>query len=205
MAEPVLVGRRAPAAERPDDRVADEVTLVERARRDRHAFAPLYARYFDPVYRYCYRRLGSHEAAEDATSQVFAKALDALPRYEARGRSFRAWLFAIAYNVIVDGYRGRRPSTPLADAIAVIDAAPTPEEFIVADEDRRSLRALLDRLPPDQRRVVELRLAGLSGAEIADALGRSIGSVRSSQFRAYARLRVLMGEEPDEGRHAGAR
>ena len=48
----------------------------------RWAFAPLYARYFDPVYRYCYRRLGHPEAAADAAAQVFTKALAALPATE---------------------------------------------------------------------------------------------------------------------------
>ena len=203
MAEQVLDRSREPA--RPHDRESDEAFLVARARRDRRAFEPLDARYFEPIYRYCYRRLGSHDAAEETTSQVFAKALDALPRYEERGRSFRAWLFAIAHNVIVDGYRARRPPAPLAEAVDIVDATPTPEEHALAAEDRRSLRALLDHLPADQRRVVELRLAGLSGAEIADALGRSVGAVKSTQFRAYARLRRLMGVESERGRNAGGR
>jgi hypothetical protein len=58
----------APAGSRTADASAapDEAALVARAQADRHAFAPLYARYLDPVYRYCYRRLGSKEAAEDA-------------------------------------------------------------------------------------------------------------------------------------------
>ncbi len=84
----------------------DEAELVARAQREPQAFAPLYARYAEPVYRYCYRRLGSPEAAADATSQTFAQALAALPRY--RAGSFRAWLFAIAANVVADAHRRRR-------------------------------------------------------------------------------------------------
>jgi RNA polymerase sigma-70 factor (ECF subfamily) len=60
---------------------SDESDLIAAAQRDRRAFAPLYARYALPIYRYCYRRLGNHEAAEDATSQTFVKALDALDRF----------------------------------------------------------------------------------------------------------------------------
>lgn len=177
----------------------DEAALIARAKTDRQAFAPLYASYADPVYRYCYRRLGSHDAAADATSQTFVKVLAALPRY--RAGSFRAWLFTIAANTVSDLHRHRIPDVPLAAAMtdSLVDAAPTPEEAVLAAEAGRSIAALLARLTPDQRQVVELRLAGLTGAEVATVLGRGIGAVRSSQFRAYARLRRLMGTEGSEG------
>jgi RNA polymerase sigma-70 factor (ECF subfamily) len=61
------------------------------------------------------------------------------------------------------------------------------------------VRALLAHLPADQRRIVELRLAGLTGVEIARALGRSEGAVKMLQFRAVARLRALLDVVP-EGR-----
>jgi DNA-directed RNA polymerase specialized sigma24 family protein len=65
--------------------------LAALARRDPEAFGLLYDRYVDPVFAYCWRRLGKREDAEDATQQVFAKALSAIPRY--REASFRSWLF----------------------------------------------------------------------------------------------------------------
>src|SRR3954447_12702789 len=84
----------------------DEVSLVARAQEDRRAFAPLYVRYADPIYRYCFHRLGTRQAAEDATSLVFEKAIAKLPSF--RQQSFRSWLFSIAHNVIVDNYRATR-------------------------------------------------------------------------------------------------
>lgn len=92
----------------------DEDALVARAQGDRHAFAELYRQYVPAVYRYCLRRLGSVEAAEDATSQIFTQALVALPQY--RPGSFRAWLFTIAHHVVVDAVRRRRP-TATTDAV----------------------------------------------------------------------------------------
>src|SRR4051794_25731491 len=83
-------------------------SLVAAAQRDRTAFAPLYQRYVDPIHRYCLRRLGSIEAAEDATAQIFTKALAALPAYREQGISFRSWLFTIAHNILVDIERGFR-------------------------------------------------------------------------------------------------
>lgn len=165
--------------------------LIERAKTDRQAFALLYQRYFDPVYWYCYRQLGDATAAEDATSQVFAKVLAALPRYRERNASFRAWLFRIAHNVIVDAVRARHPHQTIETAWDIADAAPTPEQAALTNEAQRTLRQYLTRLPADQRRVVELRLAGLTGAEIAETLGRSRGAIDTTYCRAIARLRGL--------------
>lgn len=170
-----------------------DAALVARAKLDRQAFAPLYRRYVDPIYRYCYRCLGSRAAAEDATSQVFLKALAALPGFG--GGSFRAWLFAIAHNVVADAFR-QPPGEPIEAAGDVPDGALTPEELLLAAEAQRSVRGILTRLPAEQRSVVELRLAGLSGAEIAQALGRSLGSVKMLQFRAVQRLRTMLSAEP---------
>jgi RNA polymerase sigma-70 factor (ECF subfamily) len=169
----------------------DDAVLVAHAKRDPQAFAPLYQRYVDPIYRYCYRRLGEREAAADATAQVFAKALGALPG--CRDDRFRSWLFSIAHNVLVDAYRARRGDAPLDAADEVVDAAPSPEDLALAADDRRTMVRLLDHLTPDQRQVVELRLAGLSAEEIATVLGRSRGSVDTAQCRAIARLRALLG------------
>ncbi len=178
----------------------DEDEMVARAQRDRHAFAPLYDRYADPVYRYCFRRLGTREAAADATSQTFVKALTALPRY--RAGSFRAWLFTIAANVVADIHRRDRPTTRLDSAEQVLasfaDRSPTPEDQVIATEEEQSVERLLGQLTPEQRRIVELRLAGLKGVEVAEVLGLSVTAVRSSQFRAYARLRRLMGDQTDQ-------
>jgi RNA polymerase sigma-70 factor, ECF subfamily len=170
----------------------DEAALVALAQRDRRAFAPLYSRYFTPIYRYCYRRLGSPETAADATSQTFAKALAALP--SCRGESFRAWLFAIAHNVLNDGYRAKTFDQPLEEAHELLDRAPSPEDLAVEAEERRTLARLLSQLSDDQRQIVELRLAGLTSKEIASALGRTPNAIDQAQFRAINRLRALLAE-----------
>jgi RNA polymerase sigma-70 factor (ECF subfamily) len=166
--------------------------LVSLARDDPTAFAELYRRYLSPVYAYCWHRLGSREAAEDVTSQIFVKALVALSQYRD-DRSFRSWLFAIAHNEVVDHYRARRPSRPLEDASQIEDWAKSPEDLGVLAADGAALRALLSSLTPDQAQIIELRLAGLSETEIAQVLNRRPGAIRATQFRALGRLRLLLG------------
>lgn len=172
----------------PSSDLEDETVLVERALNDRQAFAPLYRRYVAQIYGYCYHRLESREAAEDATSLVFAKALTSLPGH--RGCSFRGWLFGIAHHVVADALRARGPDARLDAAAEAVEASPSLEESALADEDRRVLRRLLAQLSPDQRHIVELRLAGLTSAEIGQALGRSRGAVDVAYHRALARLRT---------------
>jgi RNA polymerase sigma-70 factor, ECF subfamily len=176
----------------PDDTGVDDAVLVAAAQRDPRAFEPLYARYADPVYRYCWRRLGDADAAADATSLIFIKALAALPRY--RAGSFRSWLFSIAHNTVVDRLRSTRHDAPFDPAFDPVDPAPGPEELALAGDAGRQVRSLLGRLSTDQRHVVELRLAGLTDREIAAALGRNLPAVRMLQTRAVARLRTLMGQ-----------
>ncbi|MEA2514399.1 MAG: hypothetical protein QOJ59_3886 [Thermomicrobiales bacterium] len=184
-----LKGRAVPVEQNANaaDRDAE---LVARARRDRQAFGALYDRYLDAIYHYCFVRLGNREAAEDATSLVFTKAIDGLPGY--RGGSFRSWLFAIAHNVVVDAHRAARPMEALTAAAGVTDPSPAPEELALDQDNGRAIRALLEGLSPEQREVVELRLAGLTGPEIARVLGKSHAAVRIAQFRGYTRLRALV-------------
>jgi RNA polymerase sigma-70 factor (ECF subfamily) len=191
-----MVGRSASAAIGRDE-ARDDEALVAAARVDLAEFAQLYRRYVDPVFRYCYRRLGDRAAAEDATSLTFERALAAMPAY-TKG-PFSAWIFTIARNIVVDLHRAKRPQHSLDDAMHVIDRRPAEEAALRrADADR--LYELLDRLTTDQRQIVELRLAGLTDREIAAVLGRSHGSVRTVQYRALQRLRALMNEA--EGNHA---
>ena len=170
----------------------DDARIIVRAKSDPSAFAPLYSRYFDAVYRYCYRRLGNPDSAADATALVFARALAALPRYRDDATSFRSWLFAIAHNAVTDDLRARRPVEALDAAAELPSPFPSPEDEALRNETRQRVRALLAELPPDQRHVLELRLAGLTGPEIAAALDRSLGSVKIMQVRAFARLRASL-------------
>lgn len=112
---------------------ADDRLLVAAARADPRAFGPLYRRYVSPIYRYCYLRLGDREAAEDATNDVFIKALAGLGGL--RGGTFAAWLFRIAHNVVVDSYRRHRPSVPVESALELADPAPGVEAVALVRPD----------------------------------------------------------------------
>lgn len=181
----------------PGTGIDPEHAEILHAQRDPHAFAPLYQRYVDAVFGYCYRRTSDQEAAADLTSQIFARALAALPRYQPQARegTFRSWLFSIAHNLVIDDHRTRRDHHPLDRIEEPRDTTPSPEDQVIASEDRQALARAIASLTASQRQVVELRLAGLTGPEIAAVLRMRLPAVKSAQFRAYARLRDLL--EPD--------
>lgn len=178
-----------------------DAAVVARARGDPEAFAPLYVRYVEEIGRFCYVRLRDEEAARDATQQVFTRALAGLEGYREQGQ-FRAWLYTIARNVLADGAKRRRPTFALEAAHDLADPDASPEEVAARSAERAVLLGAVARLPDDQRLAVELRLAGLTGPEVAAAMGRSHDAVRKLQLRAMEKLRADL-ERDVEARGGG--
>jgi len=175
------------------DTVSDDAALVVRAQTNRDAFGPLYQQYADLIFRYCYRRLAEQDAAADATSQIFVKAITGLGG--CNPEKFRSWLFAIAHNVTIDSLRTRKPERMDDDFLEPVDHAPGPEEQAVRSDEGDRLREVISQLPPDQQRILELRLAGLSTVEIAESLGRTRGAIDTAQCRAVQRLRAIFNAD----------
>lgn len=178
----------------------DERDEIARAKRNPTAFGPLYERYVDAVYTYCARRVDDPDHAADLTAQIFTRALAALPRYREDGGSFRSWLFSIAHNTVIDSYRTRREHTSIeADDLGRTLAHPAhgPERIALQRDLRDAFRAAMAELTEGQREVVAMRLAGLTGPEIASATGMKLAAVKSTQFRAYTRLRDLLSPYAD--------
>jgi RNA polymerase sigma-70 factor (ECF subfamily) len=161
------------------------------------AFAEIHGRFVDPIFRYCRYRLREADDIEDATNQIFLLALEGLRK--SRVEHFRSWLFSIAHNVVTDRYRERRSEVDIAAAYDLPSLDISPEEVAISRSSSGDLHAALRHLSPDQRRVVELRLAGLTGPEIRQVLGRSRAWVDTTQFRAVQTLRAVM-TAPDQDR-----
>jgi RNA polymerase sigma-70 factor (ECF subfamily) len=165
----------------------DEQGRIEAAKADPSRFAGLYDEHFERVYAYVLRRVGDRSDAQDITADVFQNALANLQRFEWRGAPFAAWLFRIASNAIADHFH--RKSRPLPEAPPEV-----PQEAMADDVERRaSLFRSVDRLPPDQRRVIVMRFGEeKSIREIAQEIGRSEGAVKQLQWRGLQSLRAQM-------------
>jgi RNA polymerase sigma-70 factor (ECF subfamily) len=190
-----------------DGRAVDDAgiaALVERIQAgEREAFAELYARCFDSVYSYLHVMLRDTHEAEDATQQVFVKAMEALPRYRPQGPPFRAWLFTIARNHALSHLRKANRVEPEDPSVLerhrdLMAAEEAPSLTGIADAD---LILFIERLPLAQRQVLALRfMLGLSVAETAEVLELNAGHVRTIQARALRFLRqrlTAIGREPE--------
>jgi RNA polymerase sigma-70 factor (ECF subfamily) len=163
----------------------DETTLVSAAQRNPSEFTTLYDRYFRPIYRYLYSRVGSVPEAEDLTAQTFLAALEALPRYHQRGY-FSAWLFTIARNKAMDYFR-HRPAEPLDESLP--DKAEDPLAQVIHSGQIKQLSYFVSRLNAEEQELIRLRcVADLSFAEIGASLGRKEDTVKKTFYRLAARL-----------------
>jgi RNA polymerase sigma factor (sigma-70 family) len=165
---------------------------------DPAAFRALFDAQFAPVYRYLAHRLGDRSAAEDLAAETFLRAYRARSRFRpARDGSARAWLFAIATNLLRDDARSRRRRDAAYARLAARDgsAAALPQPGPPDPE----LAAALATLREEEREALLLYAwAELSYEEIAAATGVATGTVRSRLGRARARLiRELAPETPE--------
>ncbi len=169
---------------------SDERKLVERAcDGDRRAFAQLYDRFVDKIYRYIYYKVGSLSDAEDLTAQVFLKAWEAIGTYQWTERPFSAWLYRIAHNLVVDYFRTKRDLSSLDELPSLEERGPSLEELTQRHLTADTLRRAIARLTPDQQQVILLRfLEGYSTEQVAQIMGKQPGAVRTLQHRALAGL-----------------
>jgi RNA polymerase sigma-70 factor (ECF subfamily) len=180
-----------------DDDAIDR--LVQEARAgDAWAFGLLFDHYHVPVYRYIASRVHRPSDAEDLTQLVFVKALEALPRYEARGIPFGGWLFRLARNAVIDHLRTRHHHVDLEAAMQHAGRDAGPDEVTVARQELDEVAAALAALTDEQRDAIALRFfGGLSAREAAEVMGKQEGTIRGLQFRAIAALRrQLRIDEP---------
>jgi RNA polymerase sigma-70 factor (ECF subfamily) len=176
------------------DDAAIERLVAEARNGDTWAFGMIFDHYHDPIYRFIASRIHRPTDAEDLTQHVFVKALEALPRYEARGIPFGGWLFRLARNAVIDHVRTRHEHAELDAVVEWAHGDSGPDEIAVVRQELDAVGAALATLTDEQREAIELRFfAGLSAREAAEAMGRQEGTIRGLQFRAIAALRRELG------------
>ncbi len=179
-----------------DDRALVEATLAG----DRQAFGGFVERETRAVYRACLRILGRPHDAEDVTQESFVAAYRAIGSYRGDG-PLRGWLLRIATRQAFRRLAQRRPTVAI-DTVPepyLADSRTDPTRIAVASELRGELRDAVEALPEPYREVVALRFfAELSLAEVADATGRPINTVKTHLRRGLERLRPLFDVEGSE-------
>lgn len=171
----------------------DEKALIAAAAEgDEHAFSEIVERYQKPVYNLCYRLLGNHGDAEDASQEVFMKAYRGLGKFDPQ-RPFMSWILAIAYNQSIDQIRRRRVTWVGLEALfdRSDQQSPSAELAVEARDEAESVQEMLSTLSVKDRAAVVLRYwYDYSYDEIAETLSLTTSAVKSRLHRAR---RELMG------------
>lgn len=177
------------------------VPVADARSNEKPTLAALYRDHADFVWR-TVRRLGvPDESAEDVVQDVFIVVRRRLPDYEQRGAP-TSWLFGIARGVAANFRRTRRRADRrlrvVVDPGAMPVAGATPEDTLRRTRVATLVRGLLAELDPRQRIVFELSdVEGMSGPEIADALGIPLNTVYSRLRLARRRFRRYVAEHAD--------
>ena len=192
---PRLLEQPPPAPARPATRpprrrrIGDEQLAGRVADRHDAAFAALYERYHQPLYRYCRSLLHDDADAQDALQSTFTSALVAL-RAGRRDAPLRPWLFRIAHNEAISLVRRRRVDghgQELSESL--LPSVPSAADEAGARARLALLVADLTHLPDRQRSALVMReLCGLSHEEIAVALGTSTTAAKQAIFEARTAL-----------------
>lgn len=162
--------------------------LVERFQNgDESAFTELYARHFNRLRRFCTRRVGDLDLAEELAQEAFIRALGALPDF-AEERRFYPWLTVIAGRLCIDHHRKHGRVRPVDS----VDDLPAPDDVndIFQEVDRQHVRQALGRVKPRHRQVLLLREGkGLTYDAICAELGTTRTTVDTLIHRARRALR----------------
>lgn len=168
--------------------------LIQRAKIDPLAFEQLYNKYFSELYRYVFRRVGHRETAEDVISITFTKAFVSLESYTGDERGFKAWLYRIATNSLIDHYRKQsgRSETQIELVEHLLESQETSDQATNTKFTREGIDRALKRLSRGDQEIIHLKyFAEYSNQEIAEHLHISANSCGVKIYRALARFKSV--------------
>jgi len=169
---------------------------IQAAQSNPAAFQPLYARYYESIYRFIHRRTNQDVLAAEICSDTFLKAMQKLPGYKYQGVPFSAWLFRIASNEVAQYFRANAKNrTVSTEEYTLKDVV---EE--VAEEDNEQLRQLLlnslDDLRENDLQIIEMRFFEQRPfKEIAQILEISESNAKVRTYRVIDRLKKIISKK----------
>jgi len=162
---------------------------------DAQSIGAIYDRYFPEVYRYVRYRISDETVAEDISSDVFVRLMEASQKKKGPQTNLRGWLFATASNAVNAYHRRhyRRPVEALSEVMP--DGGASVHSQVDVREQNRAVQMALSQLTAEQQHVLALRFGeGYSLEETALILNKNANAVKALQFRALASLQRYIGE-----------
>jgi len=173
--------------------MSDVEKWIRRAQKgDAQAFGRLFDRFSNDIFRYALSRMYNRHAAEDVTAETFKKTWENIRKY--KHKNFRAYLYTIAHNLIIDFYRKSSRLERIGERDFEANQENV-EDGLYRTQQQKRLAATIRKLGKMEREVVRLRFVEELGAkEAAKVLGKSAVWVRVTQFRTLRKLRKILDE-----------
>lgn len=192
-------GREAPAA-RELAHLSDEALVALVARSEEAALAELYDRYERPAYALARRILRDPALAEDAVQEAFLALWRSAARFVPERAKATSWIMTLVHRRAVDLVRHeQRRRADAFDGSVGADAVSSAEDEAWLRFERERVQSALRQLPDQQRETLELAYyGGFTQSELAERLGRPIGTIKSQMYAALANLREILEPGPRE-------
>lgn len=180
----------------PDEERQETPGLVDRARAgDRQAFSELMKEHMKPIVALTFRMTGDKEAAFDLAQETFLSAWQSLSGYRGDAK-FASWLYRIATNKTLNYLKAHKPFVGFEVDEQVASPQIGPERELHQKELRRDVLQFMQALPTQQRLVFNLRFYRQQPfAEIAEALGSAVGTVKTHYREALKKLKEFAVEK----------
>lgn len=184
--------------------LSDAELVARLKRRESDAVDVLLELYANRLYSYAYYHSGDHHLAEDIVSETFTRVIEKVDGYVLQDVPFKAWIFRIAHNLLVDHFRRHKRYNSVSLEAVDWDSGPNvtpPSDWGAADggelvdrlAEREEIQQAIALLPDDQRTVFILRFVeGFELEQVANMLGKSLMSIKSLQYRAVRNLRRVL-------------
>lgn len=172
----------------------DDRAQIEKAKKNRDAFGPLYEKYFERVFLYIFKKLGDQDTTGDVCQTVFLKAMMNIDKYQDRGLPFGAWLFRIASNEVNMYFRKSKKTfvveieeSGLVNMMKELDVS---EEKVKELELQEKLINILNKIKPEQSELIDLRFfQGMSFKEIADIYDITEANAKMKTYRLLEKIK----------------
>ena len=162
-------------------------------------FEILYRQYYEPIYKFCFRFIASHESALDITQETFFKLYERMNLKGKEIENTRAWLYKVAGNLCLNSLNTKKRHSEIKNLMEIQSIEnTTPENILIRDEKSAFVREAIGQLKPENRILIMMYQDGLSYREMSEATGVAINSVGKTLWRAIRKISETIKTEANE-------
>jgi len=163
--------------------------LIIHSMENKAQFETLYAQNYEPIVKFCFRFLNSHESALDIAQETFIKYYERMNRHDKEIENSKAWLYKVAGNLCLNAIhsKNRHCEIELGLQRNPVETS-TPESMLINDENTTLIRNIIGQLKPESKLLILMYQDGLSYREMSEASGISINSVGKTLWRVIEKL-----------------